>query len=97
MKYNKGEEKLWEGLEEVFKDKDDLPSPIYDFQISGLSILIWKEFRFGVELLETYPYKEDGEVPMLFILIGPIELIFENKWIYRYLYKRKYKHDPTGI
>ena len=88
------EDRLWKGLEEHFKNKDTLPSPIKSFTIFGISILIWKHLKFRLEFLEISPYKLDGEVPIIFWELGPIEFIFENKFIYRYLYKLKYKCLP---
>lgn len=93
----KNEEKLWKGLEEVFRNKDSMPTPILSLHVLNISIQVWKHFKFKIEFLETYPYKIDGEVPMIFVYLGPIELVFENKFIYKYLYKLKYKIFPRGL
>jgi hypothetical protein len=94
---NKNEKELWDGLQKVFEIKDTMISPISNFRIGGLSVFIWRKFTLSLYVLETEPYRMDGEVPMVFLQIGPIEFVFENKFIYKRLYKREFGYLPRGL
>lgn len=86
MKTNK---ELWDGLEEVFKNKDHIdcgPYPIKDISIFGITILIWKQSQgFTVELLETEPYEKNGTYPLIFAKLWYIEVMFCNKLLYKFI------------
>lgn len=73
-------------------DKSDIP--IFDAHLLGISFFINRRCRFGVDLLETEPYRFDGSDPMLFVNVGPFELVFYNKWLYTKLYKKRYGVIP---
>lgn len=75
----------------------DCPKFIYDFHFFGLSFLIWKQFKFEIDICETYPYAQDGEVPLIFITIGCLDIIFENKWLYKKIYNRRHGFNPIGL
>ncbi len=75
----------------------DKTIPIKDFHILGLSIFINRDFTFHFFPIETEPYQLDGETPIVFLQVGWIELCFENKWIYKHLYKLRHKYWPRGI
>lgn len=89
--------KAFKELEEKIR-KIDIPIPIYDTQIFGLSIWIWKEFhKPELEIVETYPYEPDGTTPLIFARCGWVELVFENKMLYKFLYKRKHGYYPMAL
>lgn len=67
--------------------------PVWDFQIFGLGVLFWKNFEFTFDICETSPYAPDGDVPLIFAKIGWVEFIFENKRIYKYVYKKRYGYE----
>ena len=67
--------------------------PLFTFHVFGVLFSIYKRFKFGIEALETSPYKADGDFPLIFLDIGFLSLTFENKKIYKYLYKKKYGEE----
>ena len=79
--------------EEILDIDFDNIIPLFDFHIFGVLFSIHKRFEFGIEALETFPYRADGEVPIIFLDIGFLSLTFENKSIYKYLYKKKYGEE----
>lgn len=66
--------------------------PLFNFYIpiANISIFINKKPNFSFEAIETAPYRLDGEIPMVLINFLWLELLFENKFIYKFLYKQKY-------
>lgn len=60
------------------------------FTVFGVTFLFWKKWEFGYQLCETEPYARDGDVPIVFLLLGFIEIAVENSWLYRRLYKKRY-------
>lgn len=72
------------------KKTKEFKYPTALFCLFGISAFFEWEFHFELELLDAYPYRENGEIPMIFINFGPFEFIFENEFIYDYLYKRKH-------
>lgn len=67
--------------------------PILHFSLFGLSFLIWKDFKFLIEFCETEPYTPNGDIPLIFVQFGWLALVFENKMIYKFMYKRKYGYE----
>lgn len=57
-------------------------SPLWNFHIFGISFLVLKDFDFGVEALETAPYAPNGDIPVVFIRLGFLEVMIENKYLY---------------
>ena len=70
---------------------------VYDFYYMGIYVLLTKSSNFFLDILETYPYKPDGEIPLIFLTIGRVHITFENKFLYSFLYKRKNGYKPRGI
>jgi hypothetical protein len=92
MKTNKTiDEILKEAVENA--ELDDNRNILFDFYLFGVGFYIYNKFESYVEFLETFPYREDGDIPMIFLKLGFIEVTFENKKIYKYLYKRKYNEE----
>lgn len=75
----------------------EFPVPIYDRHLFNISFFIWKKPEIHLELVETWPYAPDGDVPMLMIQFGWIEIMFYSKRLYRYFYRKKYNEDPAGL
>lgn len=89
----------WKEIEEKIKNSEPMPLPIFDLQLLGLSIFVWRRFDkwVEVELVETFPYEPDGQTPLIFVRFAWLELAFENKWLYGKLYYRKHKFYPRGL
>lgn len=86
---------------DIWKDLKDnmnhiLEFPLVDFSIWRVSVFIWKSFKFDLDICETFPYQPDGTIPLIFFRIGWVEFMFENYFLYKKLYRRKYKFDPAG-
>lgn len=82
------DEKIKNAIEDV-----EIPLPILNFQVLGVMFSIYKRLEFGISFLETFPYKADGDIPLIFLNIGFAEIMFESKRVYKYLYKLKYKEE----
>ena len=56
-------------LDKIMKDIQhrDIPLPFLDFQIFGVLFSFYKKLEFGINLLETFPYRADGEIPCIFL------------------------------
>jgi hypothetical protein len=50
-----------------------------------------------IELVETHPYLPDGEIPIIMLNIGRLCIFFENKFLYKLIYKRKYGFIPKAF
>lgn len=71
--------------------------PIFSFHLFGVTFFMWKTFEFEIDALDTAPYAPNGEIPMLFFRFAWFELIFENKYLYKKIFKMKYKYEPEGL
>lgn len=91
---NKNEVDIWKNLVENMSHV--LEFPLIDFSIWRVSVFIWKSFKFDLDICETFPYQPDGTIPLIFFRIGWVEFMFENYFLYKKLYRRKYKFDPAG-
>jgi len=85
-------------LDEIIRERIDNTEfdtlvPIFDFHILGLGIYVNRYSEFSVECLETSPYTPDGDVPLIFIHFGYIQLSFYSKKLYKYVYDKKYGVD----
>ena len=70
--------------------------PLFSFKIFGILFSVYKRFEFDIEMLETSPYRTDGKIPLIFLIfvdIGFLSLTFENKKLYKYLYRKKYREE----
>ena len=72
----------------------DYEEPLFHFFLLGVSLFVWKSFKFKAEAMETEPYAFDGTIPYVFITAGFFEVMFESKCLYKLLYKRKYDRIP---
>jgi len=86
-----------EKINKELKKDLDLPTPLVDFNLGPIGVFIWKYFDFSVDIIETYPYELDGSYPLIMIQLGWIEFLFENKLIYKYIYKIKHNSYPMGL
>ena len=77
--------------------KVDIPVPLGVFDFLGVSVFIWKKPEVHLELVETWPYAPDGDVPMLMVQFAWFEIMFYSKPLYRFFYKRKYGRNPSGL
>ena len=82
------DEKIRKDMEEVI-----IECPILDFYIFGTSFLFYRKPELFFDICETHPYAPDGDIPLIFIRLGWLEIIFESKWIYKKVYKRRYGED----
>lgn len=71
--------------------------PIFETYAFGIVLWIWKKPELYAEVVETEPYKLDGEYPMIMIKVAWFEISFDNKRLYRFIYKRKYGREPRGL
>jgi hypothetical protein len=86
------DEKIRESMKDVV-----IPLPVSEIYAFGVSLFIWKEAKFEIDICETEPYQPDGSVPMLFFRFAWFELVFQNKTIYKFFYKRKLGYEPRGL
>lgn len=79
-------------IDQILREIDctDIDTPIFDFYILGINFSLWKTPELSVTLCETSPYAPDGEVPLIFIRLAYLEIMFYNKPLYNYIYKKKY-------
>ncbi|HLD91736.1 MAG TPA: hypothetical protein VI911_12115 [Patescibacteria group bacterium] len=91
----KTQKELWDGLEEVFKNKDNpkyWKYMIWDIYLFGQSISIYNSSNgLKIYLCETYPYKTDGEVPLIFIDLWYINMTIDSLFLYKIAYWLKYR------
>ena len=80
-----------------YMDGVKVPTTIFEYHKFGVSLFVWKLPEFYVDVIETEPYQLDGSVPLLMIKIGFVELMFENKLLYKIIYKRKNGFTPMGL
>lgn len=59
-------------------------------------ISLWNRWDWGVLLVETHPYAPDGTYPVVMISFGFVDIDFECKPIYNYLYFKKYGYYPDN-
>ena len=71
--------------------------PLLDFTVGNVTVFVWKKPEFHMTAMETSPYELDGETPLVFIQVGLVEVVFESKTLYKYLYRSKHKNDPPGL
>lgn len=65
--------------------------PIFNI---GSFFTVWNKSQgWGIEPLITNPYKMDGEIPLVFINLGRVQFFFENKWLYKKVYKYIYGEE----
>jgi hypothetical protein len=65
----------------------EIETPLLDFHIFGVLFTIWKTAELSLELCETHPYTPDGDIPLIFVRIGFLDI---NKWLYKKIYDKKY-------
>lgn len=70
---------------------------LFDFLLFGIYFIIQKKFEFGISLLTCEPYAFDGSVPYTYFNLGFVIIQIKSKLIYKFLYKRKYGHNPRGL
>ena len=83
--------------EEMKKLLSEMEFPIAEFAIFGLFIWVWKKPQLYIEVMETEPYQFDGEMPTVCLKIAWFEFWFDNKTLYKYLYRRKWGFNPRGL
>lgn len=72
---------------------DPLATECPTFEI-GSFFSVWNRSQgWGVEPLITNPYRMDGEIPLVFIHLGRVQFFFENKWLYKKVYKYIYGEE----
>ena len=64
--------------------------PRIDENFWGINLSVYRKPELYLELCETRPYAPDGTSPLIFMKLGIFHIMFENKRIYNYLYKRKF-------
>lgn len=67
-----------------------IETPLKDFHIFNISFFVWKKSSFHFDILETYPYAEDGDVPAVFVRFSHFEILFYSKLIYKFIYKKRH-------
>ena len=70
------------------------PTPLWYGDVLNLSFFIWSKPELNVEVCETEPYERDGSIPLIFLQIGWLEVMFYNHRLYNFLYNRKYGYLP---
>lgn len=86
----------WDAILERIKNgpesyEEDKTIPKYTFDILGATVF-WnhKEMsNWSVETLDSEPYARADENPMIFLDLGRLSLIFENKLIWKTLRRIK--------
>ena len=90
----------WEDLEKKIAENDnytDNYNPIWWAYIWGISFFIVRQCELRLEAVETYPYRMDGEIPMVFIQVLWLEICVEWKWLYKLTYKRQNGYLPAYL
>lgn len=75
----------------------DYPKFYFDWFIFGVCFIFCSAFQVGIEVLETFPYEMDGQTPYIYINLFFLSICFENKWLYKKIYKKKYGFLPKGL
>jgi len=76
---------------------DTSENPIFFKTVLGITLFVWKKFILEKGIITTEPYTWDGDYPIIYFRLGWLELMFENKRLYKFLYKREYGFCPRGL
>jgi hypothetical protein len=71
--------------------------PIWELYLTWITVFIWGELEMRLELVETEPYARDGSHPTIMLQLGWVELMFDSKVLYKFLYRKKYGETPMGL
>lgn len=80
-----------------YLDENPIQPPLFHVSIGGVSIFINKSLQWGIEAIETEPYERDGKIPLVFIFLGPLELLFYSERLYKYAYVKERGYRPYGL
>lgn len=86
----------YKNLDEILKKEVstiDIDLPLFSIDILSSTVFTWRRWEVYVDFLETNPYRPDGDVPMVFIRLGFLEISLYSKKLYKFLYKKKYKEE----
>lgn len=78
-------------------DMVKIPVPFFEFTVFGVSFFFYKQFKFEVEAISTAPYELDGQTPLIYIDFMFLNIMFYNKFIYKYLYRYQNGYWPEGL
>lgn len=87
------DERVREAIDNAPKPEE----PIHCFAGGHVLFLLYKAPKLELDICETYPYAPDGDVPLIFLRLGWFEFLFNNKFIYKTIYKRRYNELPEGL
>lgn len=82
--------------QELNRIKDDFV-PLFYKDFLGLSLMVWNKPELHADYCATEPYDRDGSVPLVFVQVAWFELMFYNRTIYNYLYKRDRGYLPEVL
>jgi len=85
------DEKIKESIKKM--ENMDFAIPFFNISIFNVHFSLYKIREMYLDFCETNPYRPDGEIPLIFLRMGHLEIVFESKKLYKYLYKKKYNEE----